>query len=208
LANAIIPLVGDVEPLQTALEVYTDSYNEGWNAMMTAKLGLSAYSTRTDEALISELLEILALVETDMTIFYRRLAATEVGTDQRDTATDAELIAPLMDAYYVPSQLTVEVQVRIGAWIRQYRARARSDGTTDEERRKRMSAVNPKYVLRNYLAQLAIDKAEKGDDSLIHELLELLRHPYDEQPEKEEFARKRPDWARDRPGCSMLSCSS
>jgi uncharacterized protein YdiU (UPF0061 family) len=93
-------------------------------------------------------------------------------------------------------------------WLKQYRDRARVDSATDQQRREKMNAVNPKYVLRNYMAQLAIDKAETGDNSLVVELLELLRRPYDEQPEFEKYFARRPEWARNRAGCSMLSCSS
>jgi uncharacterized protein YdiU (UPF0061 family) len=118
------------------------------------------------------------------------------------------LMAPLMEAYYVPEQLTDEYKARLGNWLKSYIKRVQNSGVTDEVRIKTMNAANPNYVLRNYLAQLAIDKAEQGDFSMVNELLELLRHPYDDQPGKEEFALKRPDWARQRAGCSMLSCSS
>jgi uncharacterized protein YdiU (UPF0061 family) len=204
LANAIYPLIEQVEPLQQAINGYVETFEQGWQAMVAAKLGLNAYEPATDDDLNAELLILLQLVETDMTIFYRKLAMLVIDVE----LSNEVLMAPLMEAYYVPEQLTDDYKVRLGNWLKSYIKRVQNSGIANAERIKIMNATNPKYVLRNYLAQLAIDKAEEGDFSLVNELLEQLRHPYDEQPGKEEFALKRPDWARQRAGCSMLSCSS
>ena len=94
------------------------------------------------------------------------------------------------------------------SWFNQYLVRLKSEDYSDDQRKEKMNLVNPKYVLRNYMSQLAIDKADAGDYSLIKEFETLLQNPYDEQPEYEKWFVKRPDWARTRVGCSMLSCSS
>jgi uncharacterized protein YdiU (UPF0061 family) len=207
LANAIYPLIEQVEPLQAALDGYMRRYEAGWRTMMAGKLGLATFQEDTDEPLASDLLGILALVETDMTIFFRNLADVQL-TDDALAQVEEAIPEPLLAAYYVPAQLTPEYRARLGQWLRRYGERVRTEGVAPEERRQRMNRVNPKYVLRNYLAQLAIDKAETGDPSLVSELLDVLRRPYDDQPGQDHFAEKRPDWARHRAGCSMLSCSS
>jgi uncharacterized protein YdiU (UPF0061 family) len=204
LANAIYPLIEQVEPLQKAINAFKDSFERGWQNMVVAKLGLDAYDPAIDGPLNTELLVLLQTVETDMTIFYRKLALLTLNSELGNEA----LMAPLLEAYYVPEQLTDVYKASLCDWLRSYIKRVQDSGIDAVERQKIMNASNPKYVFRNYLAQLAIDKAEQGDFSMVNELLDLLRHPYDEQPGKEEFALKRPDWARQRPGCSMLSCSS
>jgi len=205
LANAIYPLVNDAEPFLEALGSYNSLFTNGWNRMMAEKLGLKKYIAETDDALIGELVEVLQLVETDMTIFFRNLALIDTSSGVQDTK---ELPPVLREAYYNPEEITGQVGERIHTWLQSYRRRLQRDRQPDMVRRQRMNSVNPKYVFRNYLAQLAIDKAEDGDFSLVNELLELLRRPYDDQPGKEHYAVKRPEWARNKAGCSMLSCSS
>ncbi|MBY4678262.1 protein adenylyltransferase SelO [Marinobacterium arenosum] len=208
LANAIYPLLEHTEPFQRGLDAYADTYERANTRMLAHKLGLQDYQADSDDGLTTELLVILQLVETDMTLFYRCLAEVELAKATDSNISDTELMEPLMEAYYRPSELTDDYRQRLRGWLSQYAARAASDPLDDNARRQLMNRTNPKYVLRNYLAQLAIDQAEQGEFSMIEELLEVLRHPYDDQPGMEKYAEKRPDWARTKPGCSMLSCSS
>ncbi len=204
LANAIYPLIGEVPPLEAALDEYRQTFELKWRTTLAAKLGLNPPHSESDHTFMLEVFRVLALVETDMTIFFRRLAFLDLDP----ACSDAQLLAPVKDAYYSAATPIGENRAQILAWLRAYAARIRNEARAAESRIAAMNQVNPKYVFRNYLAQLAIDKAEGGDYALTNELLEILRHPYDEQPTNEQFAAKRPDWARQRPGCSMLSCSS
>ena len=136
--------------------------------------------------------------EMDMTLAFRALA------DVEPSQPDASALEP---AFY-SLERRAQVMPALLDWLQRHAARVRDAGLPQEERRRIMLAANPKYVLRNWLAQQAIDRAEQGDFAGIGELQELLRRPYDEQPGREAFAQRRPEWARERAGCSMLSCSS
>jgi uncharacterized protein YdiU (UPF0061 family) len=136
--------------------------------------------------------------EIDMSLFFRHLSRIDL---------DAPKLELLQDAFY-RQDLPKENVGDLTEWLEDWAKRIRSEGESDVVRVARMNAVNPRYVLRNYLAQQAIDLAASGDPGMIHELLEVLRHPYDEQPDREAFAARRPEWAKHKAGCSMLSCSS
>ena len=199
LAQAIHPLIGEAEPLNAILKDFATRYTRQSETANAAKLGLPSYVASSDQPLFDELFALLGSVETDMTLFFRDLAHVDL---------DAVSIEPLLDAYYGPASLTPALRERTEAWLGRYAERVRSVGEPDAARIQRMNAVNPRFVPRNYLAQQAIDQAEKGDFGLLREWMAVLRRPYDEQPGKEQFAPKRPEWARHRAGCSMLSCSS
>ncbi|MDX6556458.1 MAG: serine/tyrosine/threonine adenylyltransferase [Miltoncostaeaceae bacterium] len=203
LANALVALTDDPDALRGGLEGYARRYTEGFRAMMAARLGWGD-PRDGDAALVERLFELLVRTEIDQVVFFRDLA----GVRADPAAADEELLAPLAGAWYRPDEVAGDVRAGLLAWLREWGRRVEAGGLPEAGRRRRMDALNPRFVLRNYLAQEAIDAAEAGDPGLVRELLDVLRRPYDEQPGRERFAARRPEWARHRVGCSMLSCSS
>lgn len=201
LANALYLLIEEAEPLEAVLEYYQEKFPEKYMQMMRDKLGLFS-SNESDGKLVSDLEEVLQKTETDMTIFFRLLA--EISKE--DTVENA--IKKIEKAFYIPSEIVDEVKLFWETWFQNYLDRLQNESVSDEDKKTKMNAVNPKYVLRNYMAQLAIDHADKGNYLLLNELYLLLKNPYDEQAENEKWFAKRPEWARNKVGCSMLSCSS
>jgi uncharacterized protein YdiU (UPF0061 family) len=197
LAGALLPLFGSDELLQEALKRYVDTYVAADRDNIAAKLGLRECED-DDVELMATLHALMQQGEVDMTILFRGLA---------DVDAAAPSLEPLRDAFYDETKAAA-TREGFDAWLKRYATRVTRDALPTDVRRARMNAANPRYVLRNYLAQQAIARAEQGDAAGIDELLAVLRHPYDDQPGNEAFAQKRPDWARNRPGCSMLSCSS
>jgi uncharacterized protein YdiU (UPF0061 family) len=200
LANAIYPLIEETEPLEAILERYKTDFEIKSLEMMKSKLGL-ATSDDKDLLLIEALEEALLSTETDMTIFFRLLSSFKKG----DGKKGLEIIK---DAFYLPNEVSDKIAQQWRDWFERYDFRLEKEPFSDSERQSKMNTVNPKYVLRNYMAQLAIDDANKGNYNLIDELFQLLKQPYAEQPQHEKWFAKRPDWARHKVGCSMLSCSS
>jgi uncharacterized protein YdiU (UPF0061 family) len=195
-AEALAPVFSTIEPLQAGLQRYVAELSRVTKENISAKLGFADFRDE-DLALMRDLQELLHRAEVDMTIFFRRLADVDIAAPALD---------PVAGAFYDPRKRQ-ESEPHLLAWLDRYARRAAAE-LTGEARRQRMDRANPRYVLRNYLAQQAIDRADQGDYAGIEELLEVLRRPYDDQPGADRFDERRPDWARHKAGCSMLSCSS
>ncbi len=203
LANALLPLMQGTAPLEHGLTVFADTFERESARMLAGKLGVAGLDRPGDEALIDGLFKLLQATETDMTLFFRALSRLPDGEVE-----DAALIDCIRPALYLPTVLEGDYAGQLTGWLRQYLQRAAAEALPAAVRRAHMDRVNPKYVPRNYLAQQAIDALAAGDAGPLERLMRVLRHPYDEQPDEALLAARRPEWARNRPGCSALSCSS
>ena len=205
LANALYPLIKESSPLENALKSYQETYDQYNQSMLASKLGLKEFSPKTDGKLAEDLFQLLSKVETDMTIFFRKLALVQKTQNFLDEETAYNILLP---AYYKPEENSNQYKSDLNIWLKSYNRRLQDERSSADERQKAMDQVNPNYVFRNYLAQLAIDEASTGNFQPVNDLLSVLKKPYASDENDHEYAHKRPEWARHRPGCSMLSCSS
>jgi uncharacterized protein YdiU (UPF0061 family) len=187
LGQALLPLIGEVEQAQAALSIYQTEFAGTLDQLLHAKIGLQA-TLPDDHNLLAAMFAIMQGSHVDFTLFFRRLGELQIANPAAD--------APVRDLFID--------RPAFDAWASQYRARLRWEHSDDAARQRAMHAVNPKYVLRNHLAQIAIEKAQNKDFSEVDRLLKLLEKPFDEQMENDRYADLPPDWASQ----LEVSCSS
>jgi uncharacterized protein YdiU (UPF0061 family) len=195
LANAIFPLINDAESVEKILDQIPVMYLSKQELMISKKLGFKDLH-ESNAQIIKSLPDLLFRSSMDMTLFYRNLIDFDGQVEDFITVLEA--------CSYHPQFREFHNEWR--QWLVDYSQA--SSGIYDDERTALMTSHNPKYVLRNYMAQMAIDAATKEDLSILNELFSLIQRPYDDQPEMQHWYTKRPDWAKQKLGCSMLSCSS
>jgi len=215
LVDACASLLGDTEAGDAVLDAYAEAWSRAELSMYARKLGIrdlvlegEGAEKNADLKLLEGLFEVFKCAEIDMTLFYRGLAAAPTDASLPRAEHEAKALAAVRDAFYTPSLLETSVGDAVYGWLSAWALRAKASYPNDQERIAAMNAANPKYVLRNWLAQQAIDDAAKGSAAELERLLDVMRRPYEDRPGLERFAEKRPEWARHRVGCSMLSCSS
>ena len=199
LASAIAPLLPDTKELVEVLETYSDTYSAKYVAMMVNKLGLDQIRSEKDIDLLEQFEATLTTIKPDMTIFYQLLI---------DLPLDLETVQDVV-AHFEPSlyqDLSQEESEALHSLIQHYKGRIKENTDTREEAQQRMRKSNPRFILRNYLLHQAIEEMEKGENQLFVKLQEATKDPYSNR--FDEFFAKRPDWASQKAGCSMLSCSS
>jgi uncharacterized protein YdiU (UPF0061 family) len=198
LGAAILPLVANKKGLRDVINSYDDVYWKAYYVMMANKLGLDAV-TGEDVPLITKLQKMLATVQPDMTIFFQLLSHCPAPA-----ASKEEILAHFSESFY--TDLSEQASDLFFTWIQRYTERKERNIISHEESLTKMQENNPRFILRNYLLHQAIEALEKGDDSLFIKLQQAIKAPYSST--QDEFFQKRPIWASQQAGCSMLSCSS
>jgi uncharacterized protein YdiU (UPF0061 family) len=187
LGQALLPLIGETDDVYDALSVFKPAFESSMQTLWQEKFGFSS-TLEGDATLVERLFALMAGSRVDFPYFFRQLSSVSLINTQTDE--------PLRDLFIDRSAFDV--------WLSEYRQRLTQENSNDTRRKEAMDKVNPKYVLRNYLAQIAIDKAQNKDFSEVNNLLQILQNPFDEQPEHEKYAALPPDWAAG----IEVSCSS
>lgn len=198
LANALVPLFETTDLLVQAVESYENIFWRKYYAMMANKLGLDEVKD-SDIDFINRFEQMLAAVQPDMTIFYQLLAELK-----SDKITDEDIVIHFKEAFY--EDLSPDARIIFLQAIKSWKERIGKNRISQEESLTKMSENNPRYILRNYILQKAIEELERGENQLFLRLQLALKSPYSR--DFDEFFMKRPEWARQKAGCSMLSCSS
>ncbi|MCU6433236.1 YdiU family protein [Undibacterium sp. Jales W-56] len=190
LAQALLPLIGTVEDTQAALSAYQPAYQQAFDLLLHQKFGLQQLTEHreADGKLFDQFFDLMQQNGADFTHSFRHLSYINTAKSALDEK--------LRDGFIDRSALDL--------WLEQYRQRLQTERSDDPARQRAMQSVNPKYILRNYLAQIAIEKAQKKDFSEVAKLLQILENPFDEQAEHDDYAALPPDWARE----LEVSCSS
>lgn len=184
LARALSPLLNPVQ-LQQALDTYQPALQQTYGQQMRAKLGFFI-AQEEDNQLLSELLALMAQEHGDYSRTFRLLGAVE----------QQQATSPLRDEFIN--------RPAFDSWYQRYRQRLSAESISDSERQQAMRAANPRFILRNYLAQQAISAAEQDDIAALSRLHQVLQRPFDQQPEHDELAQSPPEWGRH----LAVSCSS
>lgn len=198
LASGIMPLFEEQDELEEALKTYEEVFWKHYYVMMANKLGLDEVK-QEDRSLVAQLEKVLATVKPDMTIFYQLLTHLPQEINEKEKILDH-----FADSFYeLPKEREESLFTNL---ILQYKERLKNNSISAEESMGKMQKANPRFILRNYLLHQAIEELEKGENTLFENLRVALKDPY--SADYDEFFKKRPEWATQKAGCSMLSCSS
>lgn len=204
LGDALTVLEIPTGDLALVLEDFASHFQKYFCEMMARKLGLSKVDLVKDQKFLKEWDEILQLLHVDMTLFYRKLSDWHPSQEKE---VQNEKLRALKNCCY--EEVQTESWQRFLDWIKDYGLKIQETNLSLTERKEKMDQANPKYILRNYMAYEATQAIEKDQNSsLLNEIFEVLKKPYEEQPQFEKWAQKRPHWAKNQPGSSTLSCSS